>query len=98
MEDLQRALGAAKELYRTALANLERISNDIHAQRNADKGLELPPRTPGVGAEADCCQQMDSLSINLGKSRVSQSSHVNLVPVISWSGTHSARSSACCTA
>ena len=66
MEDLQRALTSAKDLYKTTLINLERISEEIHAARKAENELQLPPRTPGVGAEADSCEQSDNLSINLG--------------------------------
>ena len=67
MEDLQRALVAAKTLYRSALTNLEQISNEIHASRRADDVDEpLPERTPGVGAEADVIDAVEDLSINLG--------------------------------
>ena len=88
VEDLQRALSSAKELYRTTLANLERISNEIHAQRNADRAAELPPRTPGVGAEAECCDQLDKLSINLGESRA----EIGLTSCQSISVSHGLRS------
>lgn len=70
VEDLQRALTSAKALYRSALANLESISNEIHASRRAagEHALEepLPERTPGVGAEADVIDAMEELTINLG--------------------------------
>ena len=81
VEDLQRALTGAKEIYRNALSNLEQISEEIHAARQLKKG-PLPPRTPGVGAEAgaeggggtlgdSASSSFDSLSINLGKRRKS---------------------------
>ena len=57
-----RALGSAKERYRDSLTQLEKISEQIHEQRNESMKL-LPPRTPGVGAEDDD----DLPSINLGK-------------------------------
>jgi hypothetical protein len=61
VEDLQMGLVCAKHKYRSALTNLEEISDDIHRKRK--KRLNLPPRTPGVGAESD----LSSLpSINLG--------------------------------
>ncbi|KAK2140862.1 hypothetical protein LSH36_1225g00022 [Paralvinella palmiformis] len=51
VEDLQMGLLCAKQKYRTALSNLEAISEEIHQKRR--KRLLLPPRTPGVGAESD---------------------------------------------
>lgn len=59
VDDLQRALTAAKDQYRTSLAALEGISEAIHRQRNNPLLL----RTPGVGAEADI---LDKLSYRLG--------------------------------
>ena len=63
VEDLQRALHAAKQRYKGALESLEEISNSVHEKRR--KHLELPPRTPGVGAE--CNESIGDLpSLNLG--------------------------------
>ncbi len=63
VEDLQRALRAAKRRYKGALERLEEISNSVHEKRR--KRIQLPPRTPGVGAEATDSTS-DLPSINLG--------------------------------
>jgi len=47
-EDISLALTCNKQRYQLALDNLESISDELHEQRR----LVLPPRTPGVGAEA----------------------------------------------
>ena len=63
MEDLQRALCTAKQRYKGALERLEDISNSVHEKRQ--KRIDLPQRTPGVGAE--CSASMSDLpTINLG--------------------------------
>ena len=64
VEDLQMALTAAKDTYRESLVTLEAISEEIHRQRKMEI---LPPRTPGVGAEASLVEQTDLLTINLGE-------------------------------
>jgi len=38
-------------MYRTALNNLERISEEIHSKRNSQALIKLPPREPGVGSD-----------------------------------------------
>lgn len=38
-------------MYRTALNNLEQISEEIHFKRQNQMSIKLPPREPGVGAE-----------------------------------------------
>ena len=48
-----------------ALDNLESISDEVHEQRR----LILPPRTPGVGAEA-ADDLSDWLSVSIGGSAV----------------------------
>ena len=63
VEDLQRALHAAKKRYKGALARLEEISNSVHEKRR--KHIDLPPRTPGVGAECST-STCDLPSLNLG--------------------------------
>ena len=65
VEDLQRALTGAKQRYKAALDSLEAISEEVHRKRKLD--VELPPRTPGVGAESTS-DQSDLPSINLGMS------------------------------
>ncbi|XP_013417874.1 SH3 domain-binding protein 5-like [Lingula anatina] len=53
VEDLQRAISAAKHKYSAALKNLERISEEVHLRRKSRVGqFKLPPREPGVGAES----------------------------------------------
>lgn len=49
VEDLQRGVAAAKDGYKSAMVQLERISEEIHSQRN----LPLPIREPGVGCETE---------------------------------------------
>jgi len=51
-EDVQLALICSKQKYRMALISLEAISDEVHMQRRLrHEHLELPLRTPGVGAE-----------------------------------------------
>lgn len=50
----------AKANYKAAMANLEKISEEIHEKRRP----RLPPREPGVGCESD--EEFPS-EINLGK-------------------------------
>lgn len=45
------ALACNKQKYKLALNNLEHISEEVHARRK--NKIVLPPRTPGVGAEAE---------------------------------------------
>lgn len=52
MDELQAKLVVAKAEYRTALRNLESISEEIHAQR---RSLAMGTREQGVGAEGDGC-------------------------------------------
>ncbi|UJR26801.1 hypothetical protein I4U23_008114 [Adineta vaga] len=51
IEDVQKAIIQAKKTYRTALNNLEQISEEIHIKRKNQIPIKLPPREPGVGAE-----------------------------------------------
>ncbi|CAF1504547.1 unnamed protein product [Adineta ricciae] len=51
IEDIQKAISQAKKAYRTALNNLEQISEEIHIQRQNQIPIKLPAREPGVGAE-----------------------------------------------
>lgn len=50
MDEHQAKLVVAKAEYRTALRNLESISEEIHAQR---RSLAMGTREQGVGAEGD---------------------------------------------
>ncbi|CAF1114986.1 unnamed protein product [Rotaria sp. Silwood1] len=51
IEAVQKAIGQAKRMYRTALNNLERISEEIHSKRKNQLLIKLPPREPGVGSD-----------------------------------------------
>ncbi len=49
---LENCVSEAKSQYQESLRNLEKISNEIHAQRNQGKRRrELGERTAGVGEE-----------------------------------------------
>lgn len=61
-EDIALALTCNKQRYQLALDNLESISDEVHEQRK----LVLPPRTPGVGAEA-ADDLSDWMSVNIGE-------------------------------
>lgn len=50
MDERQAKLAVAKAEYRTALHNLESISEEIHAKR---RSLAMGTREQGVGAEGD---------------------------------------------
>jgi hypothetical protein len=63
-EDLQLALICSKQKYRLALASLEAISDAVHMQRELRRRrLQLPLRTPGVGAEldSDLCSELSDM-------------------------------------
>jgi len=64
-EDLALALRCSKERYRMALDALEAISDEVHEQRRLM--LTLPPRTPGVGAEATADELADWPSTSIGE-------------------------------
>ncbi|CAF3937478.1 unnamed protein product [Rotaria sordida] len=51
IEAVQKAIIQAKKMYRTALNNLERISEEIHSKRKNHLLINLPPREPGVGSD-----------------------------------------------
>lgn len=51
MDDHQARLSQAKGDYKTALRNLEIISDEIHERR---RNSTVGPRERGVGAEGDC--------------------------------------------
>jgi len=54
-----------------ALISLEAISDEVHTQRRLrEQRLELPLRTPGVGAEQDMDDELSDMpSASLGQSR-----------------------------
>lgn len=65
-EDIALALTCNKQRYQLALDNLESISDEVHEQRR----LVLPPRTPGVGAEA--VEDLSNWpSVNIGEFTIS---------------------------
>jgi len=76
-EDIALALTCNKQRYQLALDKLESISDEVHEQRR----LVLPPRTPGVGAEAG-----DDLSnwpsVNIGEYFVCDICHTSSCSVI----------------
>ncbi|CAF1514689.1 unnamed protein product [Rotaria sordida] len=51
IEDIQKAIIQAKKTYRTALNNLEQISDEIHTKRKNEILIKLPLREPTIGAE-----------------------------------------------
>ncbi len=51
MSDLESRVSAAKEVYSSALRNLEQISDEIHMQRRT-QSMKLGERGSGVGAES----------------------------------------------
>ena len=69
-EDVQLALICSKQKYRMALISLEAISDEVHTQRRLrQQRLELPLRTPGVGAELDLDDELSDMpSASLGLS------------------------------
>jgi len=57
------ALICSKQKYRLALISLEAISDEVHTQRRLrHERLQLPLRTPGVGAEHENLDLDDELS------------------------------------
>lgn len=62
IDELEKATIQEKASYKEAMRNLNRISEEIHSKRNAQK-LILPPRESGVGAETPS-QFTDSMSVD----------------------------------
>jgi len=60
-EDLHLALICSKQKYKLALSSLECISEDVHNSRERRRRLDLPQRTPGVGAESDAWSEVSEL-------------------------------------
>lgn len=73
-EDLSLALLCSKDRYRSALATLEAISEELHEQRQ----MMLQPRTPGVGAEAvDEMADWPSVTIEVDSMSMVNSQHLS---------------------
>lgn len=61
MDERQSKLVVAKTEYRTALRNLESISEEIHAQR---RSVALGTREQGVGAEKDTNEDITNFKMD----------------------------------
>ncbi|KAK9396448.1 SH3 domain-binding protein 5 [Crotalus adamanteus] len=73
VDDLQAKLALAKGEYKTALKNLEMISDEIHERRRA---LSMGPRGCGVGAEGNSTLAEDLSGCKLESDNVSMASEV----------------------
>lgn len=68
MDERQARLSQAKGDYKTALRNLETISDEIHERRrNSTEG----PRERGVGAEGDCVSGDDITGFKMETDEIS---------------------------
>lgn len=68
VDDRQAKLAQAKVEYRTALRNLETISDEIHARRRISA---MGPRGCGVGAEKDAGPGDDISNFNMESDGIS---------------------------
>ncbi|XP_060541839.1 SH3 domain-binding protein 5-like isoform X3 [Pantherophis guttatus] len=73
VDDLQTNLALAKGEYKTALKNLEMISDEIHERRRASS---MGPRGCGVGAEGNSTSAEDLSTCKLDSDNVSMASEV----------------------
>ncbi|XP_058036004.1 SH3 domain-binding protein 5 [Ahaetulla prasina] len=73
VDDLQANLALAKGEYKTALKNLEMISDEIHERRRASS---MGPRGCGVGAEGNSTSAEDLSTCKLDSDNVSMASEV----------------------
>uniref|UniRef100_A0AAY5KPG1 SH3 domain-binding protein 5 n=1 Tax=Esox lucius TaxID=8010 RepID=A0AAY5KPG1_ESOLU len=71
VDELQAKLSQAKEEYKTALRNLEIISDEIHERR---RNSTMGPRGRGVGAEGDCVAGDDIASFKMESDGISMMS------------------------
>ncbi|XP_054903361.1 SH3 domain-binding protein 5b [Poeciliopsis prolifica] len=71
VDERQAKLSQAKGEYRTALKNLEMISDEIHERRRSST---IGPRRPGVGAEGDSSSGDDVSSFKLESDGISMAS------------------------
>lgn len=68
MDERQAKLSQAKAEYKTALRNLEMISDEIHERR---RNSAMGPRVRGVGAEGDSVSGDDISSFKLDSDGIS---------------------------
>lgn len=68
MDELQAKLSQAKEGYKTALRNLEVISDEIHERR---RNSAMGPRGRGVGADGDSVAVDDITSFKMESDGIS---------------------------
>ncbi|XP_047216354.1 SH3 domain-binding protein 5b [Girardinichthys multiradiatus] len=71
VDERQAKLSQAKGEYRTALKNLEMISDEIHERRRSST---IGPRRPGVGAEGDSSSGDDISSFKIESDGISMAS------------------------
>nr|XP_029480300.1 SH3 domain-binding protein 5-like isoform X1 [Oncorhynchus nerka] len=71
VDELQAKLSQAKEGYKTALRNLEMISDEIHERR---RNLAMGPRGRGVGADGDSVAVDDIASFKMESDGISMTS------------------------
>uniref|UniRef100_A0A4W5LCA4 SH3 domain-binding protein 5 n=1 Tax=Hucho hucho TaxID=62062 RepID=A0A4W5LCA4_9TELE len=71
VDELQAKLSQAKEGYKTALRNLEMISDEIHERR---RNSAMGPRGRGVGADGDCVAVDDIASFKRESDGISMTS------------------------
>ncbi|XP_056142281.1 SH3 domain-binding protein 5b [Lampris incognitus] len=71
VDELQAKLTQAKDEYKTALRNLERISDEIHERR---RSCAMGPRERGVGAEGDGVTGDDLSSFKMESDGISMTS------------------------
>uniref|UniRef100_A0A3Q2EE82 SH3 domain-binding protein 5 n=1 Tax=Cyprinodon variegatus TaxID=28743 RepID=A0A3Q2EE82_CYPVA len=71
VDERQAKLSQAKGEYRTALKNLEMISDEIHERRRSST---IGPRRPGVGAEGDSSSGDDVSSFKMESDGISMAS------------------------
>ncbi|MGH0156701.1 UNVERIFIED_CONTAM: hypothetical protein FKN15_032084 [Acipenser sinensis] len=73
VDELQAKLSLAKGTYKTALKNLEMISDEIHERRRSSA---MGPRGRGVGAEGDSNSGEDTSNFKLESDGISMTSEV----------------------
>lgn len=76
MDERQAKLSQAKNEYKTALKNLEMISDEIHERRRMSI---IGPRRPGVGAEGDSVSGDDISSFKMESDEISSEFNVTFL-------------------